>query len=124
VQYRMDVLRAAKLLRLGSKRWEPLASAFTSCTTMNLPRTPRPAEMGDEQPHHGNRCPTCSLMRWPLVLILGKNNGYSDMANAHCDGSQCQNRLSSKFVNIQDGGDGGEEHDNADNACGKKRGRI
>ena len=110
---------ATRIQALGA-----VSLTFTSCTGMNLPRTPRPAEMGNEQPHHGDRCPTCRLMCWPLILVLGKNNGYSDMANTHCDGTQRQNRLSSKFVNIQDGWDGGEEHDNTDNACGKKRGRV
>jgi hypothetical protein len=43
------------------------------------------------------------------------------MANSHCDGSQCQYWLSSELVNVQDGWNGGEEHDDAHNA-GRKEG--
>lgn len=87
---------------------------------MTLPWTPTPSEVRNKQPHHRDCRPTCCFVRRPLVLILGKNHGYSDVANAHCDGSQCQYWLSSELVNVQDGWNGGEEHDDAHNACGKK----
>ena len=80
--------------------------------------------MGYEQPHHRNSSPTCCFVCWPLVLILCKNNGDSDVANAHSDGSKCKNRFSSELVNVQDGRNGGEEHDNTDDTGGKEGSRV
>ena len=46
------------------------------------------------------------------------------MTDTHHDGARDQDWLSSPAVEIDDGGDGGEEHNDSDNSGRKERGGV
>lgn len=74
--------------------------------------------------HHRDRSPPCGLMSWPLILVLSEDDCDSHMANAHADPSSNHYWLSAQFVDIEDRGDGGDEHDNTYDARGEQAGGV
>lgn len=71
--------------------------------------------MDDEQPDHDNGSPTSGLVGWPLILVLGENDGDDDVAGCHTNSTDGKNGLTAKLVNIHDCWNRGEEHGNTNN---------
>lgn len=83
-------------------------------------RSPTVTKVNDEEPDHGNGGPTGSLVVWPVVGVLGKENGNDDVACSHADGTGNQHGLASDSVDPQNSWDSGNEHDDANHAGGKE----
>lgn len=72
---------------------------------------PRPAEVAGEQPHHDDGRPAGRVVRRPLVLVLGEDDGDDDVAGAHGHGARDEHGLAADLVDPEDHGDGGDQHD-------------
>jgi hypothetical protein len=90
-------------------------------------RSPRITETDGEKPNEHDSCPACRGRRStpsigiPLFLELTNDTSYNEMADSHDDGARNKNGLSAPAVQINDGRNGGKEHDDADNARCQKR---
>lgn len=78
------------------------------------------AEVNHEEPHHADSCPTSGGLFVEMINVPRKNNGDNDMTSAHADGAHCQHRLSTDSINPQDSRDGGDEHDDTNDAGSKE----
>lgn len=65
-----------------------------------------------------------TLVRLPLVLVLGEDHCDDDVAGCHSDCADYENGLAAKFVHVCDGGHGGDPHDNSDHSTGQERSRV
>lgn len=97
---------------------------FIKFLMQRLPRTPRPTKVDDEEPDHNDSRPTSSMVSWPLVLILGEDDSDDEVAQTHAQGTESQSGSSSDSVNVQDGGNCGQQHGNAYHARCKKRSGV
>jgi len=77
-------------------------------------RSPRVAEEDDEDPDHDDGRPAGTGVRGPVVLEGSHDAGDDEMAHTHTDGAADQDGLASELVDVHDGRDGGEPHDDAD----------
>ena len=78
--------------------------------------TPRISEMDDEKPNHDDRAPTSCLVRFPLISVLGHDYGDNNVAGRHTDRTDGEDGFAPDFVDVEHGGDSGEEHHNAHDA--------
>jgi hypothetical protein len=69
--------------------------------------------MDDEKPNHDDRAPTSCLVRIPLISILGYDYGDYNVAGRHTDRTDGKDGFAPDFVDVEHGGDGGEEHHDA-----------
>lgn len=79
-------------------------------------RSPRVAEEDDEDPDHHHGSPTGTDVVRPVVLERRHDTGDDQMAHTHTDGATDQDGLTPKLVNVHDGRESGDPHDNADDA--------
>jgi hypothetical protein len=106
------------------------ALAVRSCVHVSHSRrSPRITEADSKEPNEHDRCPSCRGRRStagigiPLFLELTDDTSYNEVANSHDDGARNKDGLSAPAVEINDGGDRCEKHDDTDNArCQKGRG--
>ena len=84
---------------------------------------PAVAEIDDEQPDEGAGGPAGGLVRGPLVGVDAEEGGDDDVADAHGDGAGDHDGLAAELVDVEDCGDGGEEHGDADDAGREQGGR-
>ena len=73
--------------------------------------------MDDEQPDHHNGCPSRRTMVPKVFIVLRENDGDDEVGEGHAEGSDSEHGFTAELVNVKDCGDGGEEHDDADDAC-------
>ena len=64
-------------------------------------RSPRVAEVNDEEPDHNDSSPTCSLVVVEVVDVLGKNNGNDQVRNTHADCANCKDGLTADTIDVQ-----------------------
>lgn len=113
------------------------------CTTGPLVRTLTVTKVDDENPpvqssdklslppqvrlghlHECNSSPACGFLSGPLVLILCEDDRDDHVAEAHTNPASNHHRLSTQFVDVEDGGNGGDEHGDTDNACREQAGCV
>ena len=63
-------------------------------------------------------------MRGPLVLVDAEEDGDDGVAETHGYGSDEKDGFPPQPVDVEDGGDGGEEHGYAYDACGEETGGV
>jgi len=76
--------------------------------------------MDDEQPHHDHGCPSRCTVVLKVVKVLRENDGDDEVREGHAEGSDSEHGFTTETVDVEDCGDGGEEHDDADDACCKE----
>ena len=83
------------------------------------PRAGAPAvsEVDDEEPDHGHGSPAARFVRAPGVLVGAKDAGDDEVASGHARGSGQHDGFAAELVDVEDGGNGGDEHGDADYAC-------
>ena len=90
----------------------------------------RITEMDGVKPDEDNSGPSGALMGlgavigrsgcFPILSISRSNTSDDEMAHGHADAANDQNRLSAESVDVQDGGDRGEEHYDTYNSSREK----
>ena len=80
--------------------------------------------MDDKEPNHDDSSPTSTLVGWPLMLVLGEDDGDDEMAKTHSKSTESQSRSSSDSVNVQNGRNGCNQHYNADHAGREERDSV
>lgn len=80
--------------------------------------------MTGEDPDKDDGDPASCPMRRPVVAICSDDACDDEMTGSHSNGTGDQNGLSSKAIDVQDGGDGEEELQDTDHACCEKRCRV
>ena len=76
--------------------------------------------MNDKKPNHGHSRPTSGAVSRPLIDVLGCDDGDDNVTCRHADGSNNQDRLAAKFVNVHDGRHRCQPHDDTDDTRGKE----
>jgi len=86
-------------------------------------RSPAVAEENDEEPDHGTSSPTGtgSATNSPLVPVATDETSNDDVARRHTNSARDQDRLAAKLVDVHDGWDGGNPHDNTNDTSSKQR---
>lgn len=84
-------------------------------------RPPTVAEMNYKQPNHDNGAPACRLVRFPLVTVLGDDDGDDYVARCHADCADGEYGFAANLVDVEHRGDRREKHYYADDACGEER---
>jgi hypothetical protein len=99
------------------------ALAVRSCVHVSHSRrSPRITEADSKEPNKHDGCPSCRGRRStagigiPLFLELTDDTSYNKVADSHDDGARNKDGLSSPAVQVDDGRNGCEEHDDTDNA--------
>lgn len=67
--------------------------------------TPRIAKVDDKQPDHDDGGPTGSMMGRPRSLEFTQNSSDDEVAGGHAERTNHKDRLTTEFVNPDDGGD-------------------
>ena len=80
--------------------------------------------MDDEDPDHGDGRPSGGPMVLPIVFERAADTSDDEMAGRHAEGTDDQDGLTSEGVNVHDGRDGGDEHDNTNDARSKQRDSV
>lgn len=80
--------------------------------------------MDNEQPDHGNGCPTSGLVLGPAVRVLGEENGDDNVASSHTNGTDNEDWLSSNSINPQHGGGSCDKHDDTDDTSSQERNSV
>lgn len=70
-------------------------------------------------PHEDDGDPSSSFMGCPVLAVSSIQSRHYDMGDTHTHSTGNQDGLASELVNVQDGRDGGKEHENAANTAGK-----
>ena len=85
---------------------------------------PAVAKVDDEEPDHADGRPAGRLVRGPPVLVDAEEDGDDGVADAHGHGAGEQDGFPAQPVDVEDGGDGGEEHGDADDPCCEEAGGV
>jgi hypothetical protein len=82
------------------------------------------------KPDKDNSSPSSALMRFgaiigrsggfPICSISGSDTSNDEVGDGHANAADDENLFSAKSVDVQDGGDCGEEHDDAHHSSGEK----
>lgn len=83
-------------------------------------RTPGVTKVNNEQPDHNHGCPSCRTVVLKVIEVLGENDGDDEVGESHAESSNCENGFATETVDVKDCGNGGEEHDDADDTCGEE----
>lgn len=70
-------------------------------------------------PHEDYGDPSSGFMGGPVLTVSAVQSRHNDMGNAHSHSASNQDGLASELVNVQDGWNGGKEHENAADTAGK-----
>ena len=105
-----DIHAGMMLLLSGRRHTNPCA------------RTPRVTEVHNEEPDHGYGTPTSTRCgaNLPLGLVRGKDSGDNNVASSHANSTDDKDGLTAELVNVGDGREGGNPHDDTDNTGGKE----
>jgi hypothetical protein len=87
-------------------------------------RTPTVSEMDDEKPDHDHGAPSCTFVLWPRVAVFCNEGCDDDVGGCHPDCTDCENGLPPQPVDVKNRRDGGDEHDDADDAGCQERCRV
>lgn len=82
---------------------------------VNTPNTKR--KVGDVDPDEHGRRPPRVAVRLPRVLVHRVDGADDELRDAHAGGADEQDLLAAPAVHEHDGRNGGEEIDDADDAC-------
>jgi len=74
----------------------------------------------DEEPDHDDGGPSGRGVRGPGVLKGAGDTSDDEVTGGHADCTSDEHRLSTELVDVHDGWNSGDEHDNADDACGEE----
>jgi hypothetical protein len=74
-------------------------------------------------PNEDDGSPASSLVGTPVVLAGSDDTTDDKVAETHADSARDERLLAAPLVDVENGGDGGEEHDDADNTRSEERGR-
>jgi hypothetical protein len=74
----------------------------------------------NEQPDHADSSPSSGLVVRPVIGVLGKDDGDDDVACGHANGSDGEDWATADSIDPENGGNGGDEHDDADYTGGEK----
>lgn len=80
--------------------------------------------MDDEKPNHDNSSPSGGLLFVKVVNVPGENDGNDEVAQGHAEGTDRQDGLTTDAVDPENGGEGGDEHDDTDNTRSKETGGV
>lgn len=75
-------------------------------------------------PNKNDGNPSSSLVGSPVLVEGPIQSRDNDMRDTHAESTGNQDGLASELVNIQDGGDGGKEHENTADTASKQRGGV
>jgi hypothetical protein len=94
----------------------------------------RITEVNSVKPNEDNSGPSGTLVRFgaiigrssgfPVSSVSGSNTSNDEVGNGHADAANNEDLLSAKSVDVQDGGDRGEEHDDAHHSGGEEGDRV
>lgn len=94
------------------------------CYDNHSARAPANAERHDIDPDKDAGDPASGAVSRPVVSAGGDDDGDDHVTGAHDDGTGDQGRLTAPVVDVENGGDGGKEHDDTDDTRCKKRDRV
>lgn len=78
--------------------------------------------MDDKEPYHDYCGPSRTFVSLPLVFVFGEDDGDDDMARCHADCTDDEDGFAAQFVDVENGGHGGEPHDDTnDTTCQQRR---
>lgn len=80
--------------------------------------TPRIPKINFIDPNKNNRNPTSHRMRLPTRTETAIQRCDDNVRDAHSDGSDYKDWLTPELVDVEDGWDGGEEHEDTADAAG------
>lgn len=78
--------------------------------------------MYDEEPDHAHSGPAGGGLVVESINVLGEDDSDDEMARSHADSTHCKNWLAAGAIDPENGWDGGDEHDDADDAGSEEAG--
>ena len=73
--------------------------------------------MNDKQPDHNHGCPSRRTVVLKVFIVPGEDDSDDEVREGHAESSDCENGFAAETVDVEDCGDGSDEHDNTDHAC-------
>lgn len=89
-----------------------------------ITHAPGIAKVDFVNPHKNNCNPASSSMGCPVCAVGSLQTCHNDMRDTHSNSTRNEHGLAPKLINIQNGGDGGNEHENTTDTAREQRDGI